>query len=79
MKEANKIGLWMIELNLGNDYGIIRCSHNTKETLISALSLVKEINGTKVILNPLKTSGTIKSIKKANIFSKIELDDKTIF
>lgn len=66
LKEANKIGLWLIELNLDEEYGIIRCSHQTKETIISALSLVKEINGTKVILSPIKTSGTIKSIKKRN-------------
>ena len=64
MKEANKIGLWLIELNLDEDYGIIRCSHHTKETIMSALSLVKEINGTRVILSPLKTSGTIRSLKK---------------
>ncbi|MFX1502502.1 MAG: Rpp14/Pop5 family protein [Promethearchaeota archaeon] len=66
LKEANKIGLWLIELNLDKAYGIIRCSHQTKETLISALTLVREINGTKVILSPLKTSGTIRSIKNAN-------------
>ncbi len=64
MKEANKIGLWLIELNLDEEYGIIRCSHQTKETIISALSLVKEINGIKVILSPFKTSGTILSLKK---------------
>jgi len=46
------------------DYGIIRCSHHTKETIMSALSLVKEINGTRVILSPFKTSGTIRSLKK---------------
>lgn len=64
LKEANKIGLWLIELNLDQEYGIIRCSHKTKENLIAALSLVNEINGTKVILSPIKTSGTIQSIKK---------------
>ncbi|MFX0153986.1 MAG: Rpp14/Pop5 family protein [Candidatus Hodarchaeota archaeon] len=64
LKGANKIGLWLMEFNLDNDYGIIRCSHQTKETLISSLSLVKEINGTKVILTPTKTSGTIRSLKK---------------
>ncbi|MFX0106302.1 MAG: Rpp14/Pop5 family protein [Candidatus Hodarchaeota archaeon] len=64
LKEANKIGLWLTELNLDKEYGIIRCSHKTKETLITALSLVKEINDTKVILSPIKTSGTIQSIKK---------------
>ncbi len=64
LKEANKIGLWLVELNLDEDYGIIRCSHQTKEIIISALSLVKEIDGIKVILSPFKTSGTIPSLKK---------------
>jgi RNase P/RNase MRP subunit POP5 len=65
LKEANKIGLWLIEFNLDENYGIIRCTHQTKEILISSLSLVKEINETRVILAPMKTTGTIKSIRKA--------------
>ena len=64
MKEANKIGLWLLELNLEEKYGIVRCSHNTKEVIISALSLIKEIAGKRVILSPVKTSGTINAIKK---------------
>ena len=63
MKEANKIGLWLLELDLEEKFGVLRCSHTTKEVIISALSLIKEINGKKVILSPVKTSGTIKTIK----------------
>ena len=59
-----------MELNLDEDYGIIRCSHHTKETIMSALSLVKEINGTRVILSPFKTAGTIHSLKKQFIKDK---------
>ncbi len=64
IKGANKIGLWLVELNLEKNYGIIRCSHETKEIIISALTLISDINGKRVIFSPLKTSGTIKSIKK---------------
>jgi len=64
MKEANKIGLWLIEFDLESKYGIIRCSHKTKEPLITALCLITEINNKRVILSTLKTSGTIKSLKK---------------
>ncbi|MBY9003015.1 MAG: hypothetical protein KGD73_03505 [Candidatus Lokiarchaeota archaeon] len=64
MKEATKIGLWLIEIDLENKFGIIRCAHQTKEIIITALSLVTEINGNKIILSPVKTSGTIKSIKE---------------
>ena len=64
MKEANKIGLWLLELDLEENYGILRCSHNTKELIISALSLIKEIDGKRVILSPFKTSGTIRAIRR---------------
>jgi len=64
MKEANKIGLWLVELDLIEDYGIIRFSRETKEIMIAALTLIQEINGKRIILSPMKTSGTIKSIKK---------------
>ena len=49
---------------MDKEFGIIRCSHQTKEILISALSLVKEIDGIRVILSPYNTSGTILSLKK---------------
>ena len=64
IKEANKIGLWLIKLNFKEEIGIIRCSNETKEEVISALTLIKEINGKRIILSPIKTSGTIRGIKK---------------
>jgi ribonuclease P/MRP protein subunit POP5 len=62
MKEANKIGLWLLELE--TEFGILRCSNHTKELIITVLTLIKEINGKRIILSPIKTSGTIKTIKK---------------
>lgn len=53
-----------MEYNLEAGYGIIRSSHNTKEIIISALTLINEISNKNVILSPIKTSGTIKVIKK---------------
>lgn len=64
MKEANKIGLWLVEFKQEESSGIVRCSHETKEIIITALTLIKEINGKRVILSPIKTSGTIKSLKE---------------
>ena len=63
MKEANKIGLWLIELNTLRNYGIIRCSHITKEIVISALTMIREISDERVIFTPIKTSGTLKKIR----------------
>lgn len=62
MREANKTGLWLLEL--GEDYGIIRCSNVTKEVVLTALALITEVKGKNVIISPIKTSGTIKAIKK---------------
>jgi len=64
MKEASKIGLWLLELDLKKEFGIIRFSHETNEMIISALTLVKEIKGFAVILSPIKSSGTIKKINQ---------------
>ena len=63
MREANKIGLWLVEFDISNRYGVLRCSHETKEILITALTMIKHINGKKVIISPIKTSGTIRSLK----------------
>lgn len=64
MKEANKVGLWLIEYNNDKGFGLIRCAHQTKELIITAISLVNDISGNKIILSPIKTSGTIKTIKE---------------
>ena len=62
MREANKTGLWLLELS--EEYGIIRCSNSTKEIVLTALVLIKEVKGKKIIFSPIKTSGTIKTITK---------------
>ncbi|MHA1689201.1 MAG: Rpp14/Pop5 family protein [Promethearchaeota archaeon] len=64
MKIANKIGLWLIEYNPTEGHGILRCSQDTKDEVISALTLIREINRNKVIMAPIKTSGTIRRLKK---------------
>jgi len=63
LREASKVGLWLLDIDLKEGFGIIRCSHSTKEIVISAITLITEISGKKVILSPIKTSGTIRSIK----------------
>jgi ribonuclease P/MRP protein subunit POP5 len=63
IKEANKTGLWLYKLDLKREIGIIRCSNETKEEIISALTFIKEINGKRIILSPIKTSGTIRGLK----------------
>ena len=67
MKAANKIGLWLVDYDLENDYGILRCSHKTKEEIITALTLIKQIDQERIIISPIKTAGTIKAIKKVKV------------
>jgi RNase P/RNase MRP subunit POP5 len=64
LKEASKVGLWLLDINVVNGFGIVRCSHHTKEIVMSALTLITEISGNIVIISPIKTSGTIRGIKK---------------
>ncbi|TFF98873.1 MAG: hypothetical protein EU547_00240 [Promethearchaeota archaeon] len=64
MKTAIKIGLWLLEFNIEKNYGIIRCSHSTKEIMITSLSLIKEINHERIIISPIKTSGTLEKIRE---------------
>ncbi|TXT61890.1 MAG: Ribonuclease P protein component 2 [Promethearchaeota archaeon] len=71
MKTANKIGLWLIDFDLEKNYGIIRCTHQTKEVMISALSLIRSIDECRIIFSPIKTSGTIKKLKEWIIEKKI--------
>ncbi len=64
MNTANKMGLWLAEFDWNKRYGIIRCSHITKEITISALSLIKKINNERIVITPIKTSGVINKIQK---------------
>ena len=63
LKEASRVGLWLVDINFIDGFGIIRCSHKTKEIVISSLTFITEISGNRVVLSPIKTSGTIRSIK----------------
>jgi len=64
LKEASKVGLWLLDINFADGFGVVRCSHQTKEIVMTALTLITEISGNVVILSPIKTSGTIRGIKK---------------
>ena len=46
------------------DRGIIRCSHRHVDKIKLVLALIKEINNKEVIVQSLKVSGTLKSLKR---------------
>ena len=45
--------------------GIIAASHDTKYVVLAALGLVRRINGKRVVVVPVRTTGTIKRAKRA--------------
>jgi len=45
--------------------GIVSASHTTKYIVLAALGIVRRVDGKKVLIIPIRTTGTIKRAKKA--------------
>ena len=69
---AYKTGLWMIEFDPENNWGILRCNNITDKKLIASLAFIRQIKNIRVIFHTINASGTIKKIKKIqkHYFSK---------
>jgi len=61
---AYKCGLWIVDHNVDYKYFIIRCSNVTKYYLITSLVFIKKLDTLPIIFHTIKTTGTIKKIKK---------------
>ena len=44
--------------------GVIRVAHKYRDQVLASLSMIREINGVKCLIIPLKTTGTIKKARK---------------
>ena len=64
VNETSKTGLWLVDLNAKEGWGIIRFAHTSKENVITSIGMIRFVNNTRISLYPLKISGTIKKIKK---------------
>lgn len=64
VNETSKTGLWLVELNTKEGWGIIRFAHTSKENLITSIGMIRFVHNTRITLYPLKISGTIKKTKK---------------
>ena len=62
--DAYKTGLWMINFDPTNRWGILRCNNITDKKLIASLAFIRNIKNKNVIFHTIKSSGTIKKIKK---------------
>ena len=61
-------GYWLVKFYENKQTGVLRVTNNYKEKVLASLVFFTEINGTKITLKLIKTTG---SIKKANeIISK---------
>jgi len=57
-------GLQLVEYDEATRRGIIRVKHNYKYHALAILGLVREVNGERVLLVPLATSGTLRKARK---------------
>ena len=64
IKETSNTGLWIVELNPMEHWGILRFVHTSKENVISSLGMIRFLKDSRFSIYPVKTSGTIKKIKK---------------
>ena len=60
--KSGKAGFWIVEYDENTGDGIIRCSHEVLEELITTMTLITDIDGTPVSFDTVDTSGTIKSL-----------------
>ncbi len=56
--------LYISEYDSESGIGIVQCALHTLEQVLGAAVLIYSINGTQVSFQPLKTSGTIRGVKK---------------
>jgi RNase P/RNase MRP subunit POP5 len=56
--------LYISEYDSESGFGIVQCALQTLEQILASAVLIDSINGTSVSFQPLKTSGTIRGLKK---------------
>lgn len=58
-----KAKIWFIRFDEKSQTGIVRCDRDYVEQVRFALTMLTQINGSKVIMRTLGVSGTIKRLK----------------
>jgi len=54
-----------------NNKCILKCNRGSETELIGGLAFIQKIRNKKVIINPVSTSGTIKSVKEKGKFNSL--------
>lgn len=53
----------LIEFNPESGFGILRCAHTSKDSIITALNALELLNGKKARIFSLKTSGSLQKLR----------------
>jgi len=56
--------MWPAVMQVKGPYVIIRCRRGTEKKLETALSSITSVQGTRSALHPVRTSGTIKTLRE---------------
>lgn len=67
---ASRTSLWVMNWNDEKKEGILKVNHKSVDEVRSALALVKEINGKRVIFHILGVSGTVKKTRERYLKEK---------
>ncbi|HUT82031.1 MAG TPA: Rpp14/Pop5 family protein [Candidatus Bathyarchaeia archaeon] len=60
---SSRAGVYLSYYNNEENYGILRCSNYSINSVRATLTLISKINDLPVLIHVLKTSGTIKNLK----------------
>ncbi|MHA1768387.1 MAG: Rpp14/Pop5 family protein [Candidatus Thorarchaeota archaeon] len=63
--EAADSKLYMVEFDETTQTGILQCAEPSLHRVIAASALIASIDGRTVSFEPLKTSGTIRSLRQS--------------
>ena len=62
---ASKTGLSLVRgIDLGGDFLVVKCFHNSLSNVRAAATAVTEINGKRVIVRVIAISGTLRALRK---------------
>ncbi|MFH1055843.1 MAG: Rpp14/Pop5 family protein [Candidatus Altiarchaeota archaeon] len=61
---AAKTSLWVMDWDAKKKMGILKVNHKSVDTMRSAATMVKEINGKRTSVNILRVTGTLRKARQ---------------
>ncbi len=69
----SEFGLWVFEFDNNSGLGVVQCDNRFRGEVIALLTLVSSFNKSPGSIQVLGVSGTIKSLKRKFLNSKLKL------